>query len=338
MPPLEFAFGVLLLSALALYFVLGGADFGGGVWDLLASGPRKKAQRAAIAHAIGPVWEANHVWLIFAVVVLFSAFPTAFAAISISLHVPLTLFLIGVVFRGSAFAFRSLAAGADRVQLRWGLVFSWASTLAPFLLGMCVAAIASGGLRAEGTVAAAGFFRPWLTPFAFLCGALAVALCAQLAATFLAYEVKEAALADDFRRRAILSGIAVAALALLSLWVSRDGAPLLFAGVVGRRSGWALHALTAGCGALALWMLHRRRFGVARVLVVAQVVGVLAGWAGSQYPYLVVPDLTVWSAAARPATLKVLAVAVAIGAPILAPSLYLLFWLFKSRRGPMFQR
>ena len=122
-------------GALCLYFLFGGADFGGGVWDLLARGPRAAAQRRAVAAAIGPVWEANHVWLILVIVMLFSGFPPAFAAISVALHVPLTLFLIGVVLRGSAFAFRSLDMSGDPGQRRFGLMFSMASTIAPVLLG-----------------------------------------------------------------------------------------------------------------------------------------------------------------------------------------------------------
>src|SRR4051794_18645746 len=142
--------------ALCLYFLFGGADFGGGVWDLLASGPRAAEQRRAIGAAIGPVWEANHVWLILVIVVLFTGFPAAFGAISVALHVPLTLFLVGVVLRGSAFAFRSLDLSGDRGQRRFGLVFSMASTIAPLLLGMSVGALVSGNIRVRGGLVTTG--------------------------------------------------------------------------------------------------------------------------------------------------------------------------------------
>src|SRR5512132_2447517 len=122
-----------ILGSLVLYALFGGADFGGGVWDLLASGPRRAEQRALIERAIGPIWEANHVWLILVVVLLFAAFPPAFAAISIALHVPLTLFLVGVVFRGSAFTFRAYDDRGDHRQKRWGLLFSLASVASPIL-------------------------------------------------------------------------------------------------------------------------------------------------------------------------------------------------------------
>ena len=152
--------------AVCLYFLFGGADLGGGVWDLLASGPRAARQRAAVERAIGPIWEVNHIWLIFVVVILFAAFPPAFAAMAVALHVPLTLFLVGVVLRGAAFAFRGFDTRGDVAERRWGLVFSAASTVAPLLLGMAVGALVSGRIRvARGPdglgVVTSGFFAPW---------------------------------------------------------------------------------------------------------------------------------------------------------------------------------
>src|SRR4051812_20950337 len=154
----ELLLGVAMMGALCLYVLMGGADFGGGVWDLFAFGPRRREQREFIASVIGPIWEANHVWLILTVVVLFSAFPRAFAAISIALHVPLTLFLIGVVFRGSPFPFPPYDGRDDRRQRRWGLVFSLASLSSPILLGMIVGAIASGRIRYVDGAVVSGFF------------------------------------------------------------------------------------------------------------------------------------------------------------------------------------
>ena len=159
------------------------------MWDLLASGPRAAAQRARSRRAIGPVWEANHVWLILVVVLLFTGFPPAFAAISVALHVPLTLFLLGVVLRGSAFAFRALDMSGDRGQQRFGLVFSMASTIAPVLLGTIVGALVSGNIRVQGGIVTSGFFAPWLAPFPLAVGVFALALCAFLAATYLTVEI-----------------------------------------------------------------------------------------------------------------------------------------------------
>ena len=141
------AVAAVILFSLTAYALLAGADFGGGVWDLLASGPRRRAQRALIADAIGPIWEANHVWLILVVVLLFTCFPPAFASLGIVLHIPITLMLIGIVLRGSAFTFRSYGSERSETQRRWGTIFAIASVVTPVLLGVCVGAVAAGVLR-----------------------------------------------------------------------------------------------------------------------------------------------------------------------------------------------
>jgi cytochrome d ubiquinol oxidase subunit II len=333
--PTELALAGAIFVALCLYFVLAGADFGGGVWDLLAMGPRAARQRAAVAHAIGPVWEANHVWLILVVVLLFSGFPRAFAVISVALHVPLTLFLVGVVLRGAAFAFRGFDATSDRAQRRWGRVFSVASTIAPLLLGMAVGALASGRVRvARGGLVTGGFFAPWLTPFSWALGAFALALCAFLAATYLTVEleVAEPDLAEDFRRRALASGVVVGAAALAALVLAGDGAPLVREALATRGWRFPFHLATGFAAVTALAALARRSYRAARAAAVAQTVLILCGWAASQYPFLVVPDVTLASAAANPQTRVLLLVALAVGVPVLAPSLLVLFRVFKAAR------
>src|SRR5713226_8815419 len=154
-----------MITALIIYALLGGADYGGGVWDLFAFGKRAPAQRALIANAIGPVWEANHVWLILVIVVLFTAFPPAFAAISTALNIPLTLLLIGIVLRGTTFTFRAHDVQRDDVQRRWSLVFSIASIITPILLGLTLGAIASGTIRIANSIVSALFLKSWLAPF-----------------------------------------------------------------------------------------------------------------------------------------------------------------------------
>src|ERR1044071_6008281 len=166
------AAGAMVVS-LMFYALLGGADYGGGVWDLLARGRRARAQREVIAEAIGPVWEANHVWLILVLVILFTGFPPAFAAIATALHVPLTLLLVGIVLRGSAFTFRTYDSQRDDVQRRWSRVFSAASIITPVLLGVTVGAIASGTIKVENGVVTSGFWRSWLAPFPFAAGLFA---------------------------------------------------------------------------------------------------------------------------------------------------------------------
>src|SRR2546428_10044012 len=184
----------ITVVALNAYALLGGADFGGGVWDLLARGPRRERQRDLIAEAIGPVWEANHVWLILAIVLLFTCFPPAFARLGTLLHIPLSLVLIGIVLRGSAFTFwRYGGSGGggggghgDETQRHWGVVFAIASLITPLLLGTTVGAIASGALGDEGRATGGGFYQgcvaPWLTPFALSVGVFALLAFAFVAA------------------------------------------------------------------------------------------------------------------------------------------------------------
>ncbi|GEJ59186.1 cytochrome d ubiquinol oxidase subunit II [Anaeromyxobacter diazotrophicus] len=323
--------GAVLLVALVAYALLAGADFGGGIWDLFASGPRREAQRRLIEHAIGPIWEANHVWLILAVVLLFSGFPAAFAAVSITLFAPLVLLLIGIVLRGAAFTFRTYDDRGDRVQRRWGAVFSGASVLAPLLLGVAVGALSSGTLRSGlGAAPRSGPLVPFST-FALSVGLFACALFAFLAATYLTVEA-EGELREDFRRRAIAAGIAVFATAALSLALSARDAPRLFDGLT--RHGWsvALHLATAAAAVGAFAALLARRPRLARLCAAAQVTLIVLGWGAAQYPYLVGPEVTLASASGPRSTQVALLVALAVGALTLFPSLYLLFRIFKGER------
>src|SRR5260370_25022537 len=165
-----------MIAALIIYALLGGADYGGGVWDLFAFGKRAPAQRALIANAIGPVWEANHVWLILVIVVLFTAFPPAFAAISTALNIPLTLLLIGIVLRGTTFTFRGHDAQRDSVQSRWSLLFSIASIITPVMLGVVLGANASGRTKLQNGVVVSGFLKPWLSPVRLAVGFFAMSV------------------------------------------------------------------------------------------------------------------------------------------------------------------
>lgn len=330
MVSLEVLIAGAMLLALTAYALFGGADFGGGVWDLLAAGPRAARQRALIADAIGPIWEANHVWLILVVVLLFTGFPAAFAAVTTALHIPLTVMLIGIVLRGTAFTFRAYDSQSDSVQRRWGGVFAIASAVTPLTLGVCVGAMASGDIRARDGIVTSGFLAGWLTPFAWSVGALALALFAFLAAVYLTLETADAELREDFRRRALLAGAAVGLCALAVFLLSSSGAPRIRAGL--SASPWAL-PLQAGTGAVALGALAAlwlRRFGLARVLAAAQTALILWGWGIAQLPYLVEPDITIRGAAAPPATLRLLLTALSLGALVLFPSLYALLRVFKS--------
>jgi cytochrome bd ubiquinol oxidase subunit II len=319
---------VLLLS-LTGYALLGGADYGGGVWDLLATGRSADRQRATIAHAIGPVWEANHVWLIIAIVIVFTGFPRAFAAISTYLHVPLLVVLIGIVLRGSAFVFRSYGPDDPRHERFWGRVFAIASTATPLFLGVIVGAMTEGRLPASPTGPfATVYIRPWLTPFAFAVGMFALALFAYLAAVYLTLEAHDLEERAAFRRRALISGAIVGVLAAVVLLLSvSDVRVALLA------SPWAvpLHVATGASALGAFACLWLERYQLARVAVASQVVFILWGWALAQYPYAIRPHLTLTDAAA-PANVQVLLLQVlGVGAVVLIPSLLYLFGMFGPR-------
>ena len=328
----EHRLGAVILAALVIYALSGGADYGGGMWDLLARGPRAPRQRAAIEHAIGPIWEANHVWLILVIVVLFTAFPPAFATIMTALHIPMTAILIGIVLRGSAFVFRKYDAQHDAVHRRWSALFGAASFFTPFVLGLCLGALASGEIRVTDGRLSSGFFAGWTTLFAVACGLFAQGLFAFLAATYLTVDTEaEPDLQAGFRTRALVSGVLLAPAAALTFVLARDGAPHIFARLT---SWWAplLVAVTSVCAIGALAALWSRRFRWARAAAVGQVMCILVGWGLAQYPHLVVPDLTLSNAATVPSTLHALQSALAAGALVLFPAFGYLFYVFKRRR------
>jgi cytochrome d ubiquinol oxidase subunit II len=331
--PLETIIAGVMVGSLVLYALLGGADYGGGVWDLFAFGRRAREQRALIAEAISPVWEANHVWLILVIVILFTAFPPAFATIATALHIPITLLLIGIVLRGTAFTFRTYDVQRDDVQRRWSLVFSIASIITPILLGTILGAIASGTIRVENATVTSGFVSSWLAPFPLAAGFFALALFAFLAAVYLTVEAEQrdsGKLEDDFRLRALLAGVAVGLLALTVFILAGTGAPTVRAGI--SRTWWALglHLFTAIFATGAFLTLWTRHYKAARICAAAQVTLILLGWALAQYPHLVEPDVTIFSAAAPRITLELLLAALAAGAVLLFPSYYYLIRVFKA--------
>jgi cytochrome bd ubiquinol oxidase subunit II len=325
---LEDAVALVGLLAVMAYAVLAGADFGGGIWDLLARGPRAAEHRAAIARAMGPVWEANHVWLIFLIVLLFTAFPAAFSALSIALFIPFHLALLGIVLRGAAFVFRAHAATIDRTGAGWGHVFGGASIITPFLLGTALGAVSSGRIRVERGAVLSGYLAPWLAPFPLSVGALALAVCAYLAAVYLTLETRGAT-QDDFRRCALAAGGVMAALAAVTLWIAAEDAPRLWSELTHRRAAPVL----AGGVFLALvstGAIFIRRYPLGRVAAAGQVVLLLLGWGLAQYPYLIYPDVTLAESAAPPATLRFFLWTLLPGGLTLIPSLWFLFAVFKG--------
>lgn len=333
-----------MVLALNAYVLLGGADFGGGVWDLLARGRDREAQRALIAEAIGPIWEANHVWLILVVVLLFTCFPTAFAHLATELHVPLTVMLVGIVLRGSAFTFRSYDSTRDHVQRRWGRIFSIASLLTPVILGVCLGSVAAGNLPMRPVAALAQlsfrsrFLDPWMaSPFPWAVGGLTLMLFAFLAASYLTMEADEPSLRELFRRRAMQSQGLVLSLAAITLVVARVENPSLFAGLTRGATAVAMHTVTLLAVATSLWALQSRRFALARLAAAAQASFLLWGWAWTQFPWLIPPDRTITSLAAPRITLQLTLGILAVGTAVLLPSFVYLFRVFKRVDGP-FQR
>jgi cytochrome bd ubiquinol oxidase subunit II len=319
----------VIAVALNAYVLTGGADFGGGVWDLFATGVRRQRQRDLIADSIAPIWEANHVWLIVVVVVLFTAFPAAFSTLATVLHIPLTIMLIGIVLRGSAFVFRSYGPYGRN---RWGLAFAIASLITPVLLGSIIGSIATGAVAdAADKIGAAGrftevFVTPWAAPFPAAIGFFALALFAFLAATYLTLDAHDEELREDFRTRALTAAGAVFICAAMALVLAHSAAPRVAIGVVGALLLQAATASAAVTAIAALWLRHYR---LARIAAAAQVSLILWGWLIAQYPYLIPPALTIRDAAAPTVTLRLLAVGLAAGAAILLPSLRYMLRTFK---------
>jgi cytochrome d ubiquinol oxidase subunit II len=326
--------GLLLMlgAGLTVYVLLGGADFGGGVWDLLASGPSGLRQRRLIEQAIGPVWEANHVWLIFVLTGLFAAFPRAFAILGVALYLPFGLAIAGIVFRGAAFAFRVHGHPESTWVKTWTRTFGIASLITPFVLGATGGAIASGRLDPNPD---SPLLAAWTSPFALGLGALMVAMCAFLAATYLAVEAVQrdaSDLEEVFRTRALGAGAVAGALALAALVLARSEAPVIWNGMLDR--GWPLVVASAAAGLAALLLLRARRYGPARLAAAAAVAAVVAGWGVSQAPELIVGTITTHGAAAPAASLRPLFVGYLVGGGLIVPSLLLLFRVFKSGRDP----
>jgi cytochrome d ubiquinol oxidase subunit II len=316
---------VLALVGLAAYVVLGGADFGAGLWHTLLPGERRRPLRDHTYHAMGPVWEANHVWLIFVLVVVWTAYPRAFGAIFSTLYVPLFAAALGIILRGTCYAVRGAVSGAREERIL-GALFGGSSVLTPFALGAAIGGIASD--RVPLGNAAGDAIGSWLNPTSILVGVLAVATSAYLAAVWLTADAARAGRGDvveAFRVRALATGAIAGAIALGGLLVLRSDAERIYEGLT---SGSGLVAVLASAiaGAATMLFVARRRLGPARWSAAVAVGTIVAGWALAQQPQLL-PGLTVEQAAADDATIVALLVSIAAGSVILIPSLALLFAL-----------
>jgi cytochrome bd ubiquinol oxidase subunit II len=328
-------YAAVLLAALTAYALFGGADFGAGWWDLFAGGPRRGyARRMLIEHAIGPVWEANHVWLIFTIVLLWTGFPAVFGAVASTMYIPLTVAALGIIGRGAGFAFRKTSTTVERKRL-YGATFAFSSVATPFFLGAVAGGIASG--RVPPGIAAGNVLTAWWNPTSVVIGLLATGAGAYLAAAFLTRDAEREApdQVEGMRRQALLAGGAVGVLAVVGLAVVIVDAPWL-ADRLFTGPPVALVALSGIAGLVSLTLLWRRRFLAVRVTAGLAAASILWAWGAGQYPYLLPPATTATDTAAPAPVLEATLLAVAVGAVTLVPSLWWLFRLFQSPppRGP----
>jgi cytochrome bd ubiquinol oxidase subunit II len=314
------------------YAVLGSADFGAGFWDLTAgSAERGGRLRGMVQRSMSPVWEANHVWLIFVLVIIWTAFPVAFGSLFSTLSIPLFLAAIGIIFRGTAFALRGQAATINEARVL-GAVFALSSVLIPFFLGAAIGGVASGRVpvgNAEGDLVTS-----WLNPTSVLIGVVGVLTGAYLAAVYMAGDSQRAGLDDlvrAFRARALGAGVVTGVVALAGLLVLRDDARDLYDGLTSG-GGLALVIVSGLAGLATMALVWAGRYGLARVTSAAAVAAIVVGWLLAQKPYILPPDLTLNQAKASDATLSAVVIGVAAGMVILAPSLWFLYRLVLQGR------
>jgi cytochrome d ubiquinol oxidase subunit II len=319
------AAAAILWVGATFYALFGGADFGGGVWDLVAGGPeRGERPRALIQRSLTPVWEANHVWLIFVLVVLWTAFPEAFSAIFTTLYVPLALAALGIVLRGSGFAFRKSIEGLQG-RRAMGATFAISSLMTPFFMGAVVGAIAAGRVPAAGNGDA---FSTWLQPLPLLTGAMFVATSAYLAGVFLVGDARRAGdeeIERYFERRALAAAVAAGAFAAAGLIALHSEARYVFDRLTSQ--GLPLVALSMLCGAALLLVLLRGGRRLLRPLAAGAVIAVIWGWGVAQFPYLLPTSLRIDQAAAPDPTMTIIFIVFAAAAVLVLPSLGLLYSL-----------
>jgi cytochrome bd ubiquinol oxidase subunit II len=318
----DVAAGLMFLGVVA-YAILGGADFGSGVWDLFAGDAEAGAHlRSQIDRSIGPVWEANHVWLIYILVFLWTAFPTAFGSIMTTLFIPWLLVGLGIVMRGGAFAFRKFSASLTEARLH-GIVFAVSSVVTPFFLGMIAGAVASGRVPAEGT---GDLWRSWTGPTSWVGGALAVLTVSFLAATFLAADAERGGrteLAEAIGAKAFWSGLVTGAVALAAAVAIELDAKTLADGLQTR--GLVLVIGSAVAGSATVLLLRQHRWAIARLTAVAAVGAIVIGWGVAQYPDLLVDEVTIDQAAGARSTLIGLVIVFGVAAVTAVPAMA---WLF----------
>ncbi len=313
---------LIMVLSLIIYVLTGGADFGGGVWDLVARGKRASAQRNLIANVLAPIWEANHIWLILLVVLMFVAFPKVYATILTFLHFPTTIMLFGIVLRGSAFVFRKYETDSNRNKKLWSMVFAIGSIIAPFFLGLILGAITIQQPNLKD------LFASWLQIFPIYTGLLTVVICAYLAAVYLILETSDRDLKEDFRLRAIIAGFILVIMVILGPVLAYFQVGNLFYELVESEFSLPLQLLTSLSSFLALYMLFKRKYWWARSFAVLQIVLILFGWMITQYPDFITGHISIAEAAAPRNILVATLIILGIGSLILTPSFIYLYTVF----------
>jgi cytochrome d ubiquinol oxidase subunit II len=322
------AAAVILWVGATFYAIFGGADFGGGFWDLIAGNAEKgERPRATIQRSLTPVWEANHVWLVFILVVLWTAFPSVFSAIFSTLYVPLVLAVLGIVLRGSGFAFRASVEGLSERRAA-GATFALSSVITPFFMGTVVGAIAVGNVPAHGGGDA---FSSWLAPAPLFIGAMFVATSAYLAAVFLVGDTRRV---DDkemeryFEKRALAAGVVAGIFAVIGLIALHSEGHYVYNRLV--HEGLPLVIISAVCGVGMLIVLLSGGRLLLRPLAAGAVIAVIWGWFVAQFPYLLPTSLKISEAAAPDASLSAIFVVFGIACVLVLPALFLLYFLAQS--------
>ncbi|HKN19015.1 MAG TPA: cytochrome d ubiquinol oxidase subunit II [Dissulfurispiraceae bacterium] len=332
MSMLENLCALLVLIGMIMYAAFAGADFGGGLWTALASGPRAHKQREGLFHAIGPVWETNHVWLIFVVVVLFSCFPRGFEVLCIAMLVPLVFALVGINFRGAAFIFRH-SGKYKRAELPViEAIFSISSILTPFFLGMAVSYTGAGHIRIVNGQVQGGLWSAWVTPFTVVGGLIGLAICAYITPFYMTMRT-DGGLREDFRKHALTGAVVLGILTSMEIPIAMLNAPLFFERLV-RPFTLLFVGLAVICGINTLILLWRKVYRMAQLLADVTIASTITGFAAALYPDMFLGQLTYAGAAAPASTLIAVMITLPIGAALLVPSLYFLYKTFGGNPNP----
>ncbi len=319
---------IVMWTGVTLYVLLGGADFGAGLWHMLAGSASKGvSQRRLIEHSIGPVWEVNHVWLIFVLVITWTCFPTLYGSIASTLWIPFTLAAFGIIARGSALAFRRVVQQAWQRRI-FGVIFALSSVVTPFFFGTMIGALTLG--RVPTGVGGGNEITSWFNPSSLIIGLLAVTACAFLAAVYLTVDArrsKNMELVAAFRNRALGAEIITCIVAASAIFALHSSAPTFVHGLT--HKALTLVIISGLAGVVTFIMLCVKYFTAARILAVITVAVAIWGWAAAQYPHVLNSSLTLAQAASEPAVLRATLASVCIGAVILIPSLGWLYILFQ---------